>query len=87
MSLNSMLRRLALLAPLVVTAAPLAAQTKLLRYPDVHGEELVFTYGGDLWRAPVSGGSAVRLTAHPGLERPKVVTHVGSRSSRATKPS
>jgi tricorn protease len=68
MSLNSMLRRLALLAPLVATAAPLSAQTKLLRYPDVHGDELVFTYGGDLWKAPAAGGTAVRLTAHPGLE-------------------
>ena len=68
MSLNAILRRLALLVPLAVTAAPLAAQTKLLRYPDVYGDELVFTYGGDLWKAPAAGGSAVRLTAHPGLE-------------------
>jgi tricorn protease len=68
MSLNAILRRLALVVPLAVTAAPLAAQTKLLRYPDVSGDELVFTYGGDLWKAPAAGGSAVRLTAHPGLE-------------------
>lgn len=45
-----------------------AAQTKLLRFPDIHGEQVVFTYGGDLWTAPVSGGSAIRLTAHPGVE-------------------
>ncbi|MEM7355878.1 MAG: S41 family peptidase [Acidobacteriota bacterium] len=44
------------------------AQTKLLRFPDIHGERLVFTYGGDLWTASTSGGAATRLTAHPGLE-------------------
>src|SRR5215472_18626218 len=44
------------------------AQTKLLRFPDVHGDKLVFTYGGDLWTAATSGGLAIRLTSHPGLE-------------------
>jgi tricorn protease len=43
-------------------------QTKLLRYPDIHGDRVVFTYGGDLWLAGVDGGSATRLTSHPGLE-------------------
>jgi tricorn protease len=46
----------------------LHAQTKLLRFPDVHGDKVVFTYGGDLWLASTSGGLASRLTAHPGLE-------------------
>ncbi len=45
-----------------------AAQTKLLRFPDVHGDKVVFTYGGDLWTASTSGGMATRLTSHPGLE-------------------
>ncbi len=44
------------------------AQTKLLRFPDVYGDKVVFTYGGDLWTASTSGGTATRLTAHPGLE-------------------
>jgi tricorn protease len=44
------------------------AQTKLLRFPDVHGDKVVFTYAGDLWVASTSGGLATRLTAHPGLE-------------------
>ncbi len=46
----------------------LGGQTKLLRFPDIAGNQLVFCYGGDLWTAPAGGGSAVRLTAHPGLE-------------------
>ncbi len=44
------------------------AETRLLRYPDIHGDQLVFTHGGDLWLAPVQGGEARRLTSHPGLE-------------------
>ncbi len=43
-------------------------QTKLLRFPDIHADRVVFTYGGDLWTASSSGGTATRLTAHPGVE-------------------
>jgi len=45
-----------------------SAQTNLLRFPDVHGDRVVFSYGGDLWLASTSGGLATRLTAHPGIE-------------------
>ena len=45
-----------------------AGQTKLLRFPDIHGSQVVFTYGGDLWLVATSGGTARRLTAHPGQE-------------------
>jgi len=48
---------------------PASAQTRLLRYPDIHGDKVVFTYAGDLWTAAASGGAATRLTAHPGLEQ------------------
>jgi len=57
----------AAIAALLVVCS-LQAQTKLLRFPDIHGEKVVFTYGGDLWLAATSGGPATRLTAHPGLE-------------------
>jgi len=52
----------------VFAALGSAAQTKLLRFPDIYGDRVVFTYGGDLWTAATSGGTAVRLTAHPGVE-------------------
>ena len=45
-----------------------AAQPKLLRFPDVHRDQVAFCYAGDLWLAPSNGGQATRLTAHPGLE-------------------
>jgi tricorn protease len=53
---------------LLLAAGAVTAQTKLLRFPDIHGDRVAFTYGGDIWTAPVSGGTAVRLTAHPGVE-------------------
>ncbi len=42
--------------------------TRLLRFPDIHGDQVVFSYGGDLWVASADGGTARRLTAHPGQE-------------------
>jgi len=44
------------------------AQTKLLRFPDIGGHTVAFCYAGDLWLAPADGGTATRLTAHPGQE-------------------
>src|SRR5256714_1532562 len=44
------------------------AQTKLLRFPDVSGDRVAFTYAGDIWTAAAAGGTAIRLTAHPGME-------------------
>jgi len=57
-----------LLLALLLASAVLSAQTKLLRFPDIHGDQIVFTYAGDLWKVSTQGGDAVRLTAHPGLE-------------------
>jgi tricorn protease len=55
---------------LVLAAAGVQADegTRLLRFPDIHGDEVVFSYGGDLWLASTDGGTARRLTAHPGQE-------------------
>jgi tricorn protease len=52
----------------VLTPGSAAAQTKLLRFPDIHGDQVVFVYAGDLWVAASAGGTATRLTAHPGQE-------------------
>jgi tricorn protease len=60
--------RVQLLAVALISTATAFGQTKLLRFPDIHAERVVFTYGGDLWTAPSTGGTAVRLTSHPGLE-------------------
>lgn len=43
-------------------------ETRLMRFPDISGSKIVFTYGGDLWTVSREGGAAERLTSHPGLE-------------------
>ena len=43
------------------------------RYPAIHGDTLVFTAEGDLWRVGLNGGVAQRLTTHPSEEsRPAI---------------
>jgi len=68
--------RLALWAGLVVClgafalgAGPEVKHQPLLRFPDIHGDRVVFVHGEDLWTAPVSGGVAQRLTIDDGEER------------------
>jgi len=60
---------------LTVTAVPAQAdnEARLLRYPAIHDDFVVFVYAGDLWRAPSAGGHAHRLTSHEGVElTPKI---------------
>ena len=63
-------RRALLAGAVLALAAPgqVQAQTKLLRFPAIHGDRVAFTYGGDLWTAATAGGTATRITAHPGIE-------------------
>jgi tricorn protease len=68
MSFNRFKLAIAVLLALVLVPALASAQTKLLRFPDVHGDKVVFCYAGDLWLAPSSGGTATRLTTAPGQE-------------------
>lgn len=42
----------------------------LIRYPAINpdGSVLSFSYQGDIWTVPVTGGKAIRLTVHEGYE-------------------
>jgi tricorn protease len=68
MMLSKVFRAILVASVLALVSVVTSAQTKLLRFPDVHGDKVVFTYAGDLWTASISGGTATRLTAHPGIE-------------------
>jgi tricorn protease len=45
-----------------------AAESHLMRYADIHGDQIVFTYEDDLWLVDATGGTARRITSHPGVE-------------------
>jgi len=63
-------RSLALLATLALAAASDAGAVpaRFVRTPDVRGETVVFAWEGDLFRVPLAGGVATRLTTFPGNE-------------------
>ncbi len=54
---------------LVTTQECIANETRLLRFPDIHKNRVVFVYAGDLYVASTNGGTATRLTSHEGLEQ------------------
>lgn len=64
--------------PLVLLAITVAAASlvyadqmpegRLMRFPDIQKDRVVFSYGGDLWLVSSQGGTASRITTHPGLE-------------------
>ena len=71
---------LCLLALVLLWPSPLHAEEegRLVRLPESlaltpDGSTLVFSWHGDLWRAPLAGGAARRLTFHPAADtRPHV---------------
>jgi len=43
-------------------------EARLLRFPAIHGNQVVFTYAGDLYTVSAEGGTARKLTSHIGNE-------------------
>jgi tricorn protease len=56
-------------AVIALTANPASAASHLMRYADVHGDAIVFTYEDDLWMVSTDGGDARRITRDGGRER------------------
>jgi len=54
------------------------AQGPFMQYPDIQGNTIVFTSGGDLWKAPSEGGTATRLTFSDGRESYPEISPDGS---------
>ena len=59
---------LVLLSSASLASAQEMTEGRLMRFPDVYKDQIVFSYGGDLWLGSTSGGVARRITSHPGLE-------------------
>ncbi|MEL6446349.1 MAG: PDZ domain-containing protein [Pseudomonadota bacterium] len=53
---------------LSLAGVSVASDTRLLRFPDIHNDRVVFVYAGDLYIASTAGGTAMRLTSHEGAE-------------------
>lgn len=45
-----------------------ADEGRLMTYPDIYKDKIVFTYENDLWLVNSGGGTATRLTSFPGNE-------------------
>src|SRR6185436_11972406 len=54
----------------LMAAIPAAAQVdaRMFRYPAVSADKIAFVYAGDIWLAPKTGGTAVRLSSPAGEE-------------------
>jgi tricorn protease len=59
------------LAVAAAFAAPAGAADArpLMRFPDIHGDTVLFVHAEDIWSVPAAGGVAQRLTIHDGEER------------------
>ena len=65
--MKRILLTLAALLPLLAFAAG-PQEARLLRFPAVGGDNIVFSYAGDLYRVGIDGGTAQKLTSHVGYE-------------------
>jgi len=45
-----------------------STESRLMRFPDISKDHIVFVYGGDLWLVAREGGIARKITNHEGLE-------------------
>jgi len=68
-----------MLAACTVLSVPAVSAQTLGYYqtPAINDEVLVFASEGDLWRAPATGGAAIRLTTHPEIEASPVLSPDG----------
>lgn len=59
---------LLVISVLVSASAFSQDEARLMRFPAIHGDQIVFSYGGDLYAVADSGGMARKITSHKGYE-------------------
>ncbi|MGY8908613.1 MAG: S41 family peptidase [Flavobacteriales bacterium] len=62
------MKKIILLFTLIFSYSSFSQGTRLLRQPTLSNTDVVFVYGADLWKVPINGGNAVRLTSDEGEE-------------------
>ncbi|ARV08678.1 protease [Winogradskyella sp. PC-19] len=62
------MKKFTFLAAFCISLFSFSQGTQLLRQPTLHGNNVVFVYANDLWKASTSGGNAIRLTSDEGYE-------------------
>ncbi|MFO1446652.1 MAG: PDZ domain-containing protein [Opitutaceae bacterium] len=65
MKLKSFILAILMASTLPLPAAP-ETETRLLRFPTTNGDQIVFSYAGQLYTVPAAGGTARRMTDGPG---------------------
>ena len=78
--------RIALSALALVSASAMAEEIKRIQYPAISpdGSTIVFSWQGDIWSVPRTGGNAVRLTVHSAPDTRPVWFVDGSRFAFAS---
>ncbi|MEC7290171.1 MAG: peptidase S41, partial [Pseudomonadota bacterium] len=76
--MKNSLMALAALSILSLGDSALAQDRGYYQTPALNGDTLVFSSEGDLWRAQVDGGTAIRLTTHAELETSPVLSPDGT---------
>ncbi|MEO1050951.1 MAG: S41 family peptidase [Bacteroidota bacterium] len=75
------MRKLNILLALILSSTALFAQNEplWLRYPAISpdGQDIVFSYKGDLYKVSTSGGTAIPITLHEGHDYMPVWSHDG----------
>ncbi len=67
MRTNPILAACLILASTLAPAA-MAEEARLLRFADIHGDQVAFVQAGDIWLGSTAGGLAHRLTSDEGME-------------------
>ena len=52
----------------VFSISAFSQENKLMRFPTIHGNQVVFSYAGNLYTVDKQGGVARQLTSDPGVE-------------------